>query len=69
MERLRSHGLRHQLSPLGDGPSDGIQKGLIIDGFLEESHSPQFPRLFPDLGLITGGDDNHRNPYPLFGRI
>jgi hypothetical protein len=42
---------------------------LIFDGFPEESHSPQFPRLFPDLGLITGGDDNHRNPYPLFGRI
>jgi hypothetical protein len=42
------------LSASGSGPPDGIQKGLIINGFPEEIHGPQLPCALTGLHIIAG---------------
>ncbi len=45
---------------------DGIQQGLIINGFSEECDRSESPCLLTGLRIITGG--NHNDGYPHSSR-
>jgi len=46
-----------------DSPPDGIQQGLIIDGFSKKSRRSESLCMFTGLCIIAGGNHNDRHPY------
>ena len=46
-----------------DGPQNGIQEGLIIDGFPEKNEGSQFPCKVSRPRIIVGRNSNDRDPF------